>query len=172
MKESNLREKQKQQSHSKIIKAALALFGKQGVQATGIDQIMKKAGLTAGAFYGHFKSKDQLIEEVLWSALPVHKHVGVEQFLDHYLTQAHRDHPEVGCPLASLGSDMARTERKLKARIAKRLDEVIMEKVNRNPSPGARRKALLTLSTAVGALILSRMTGDSELSSEFLSCYR
>jgi len=171
MKHLGLREKQKLQSRQKIMKAAFQLFSKQGITSTGIDEIMKKAGLTAGAFYAHFESKEALIEEVLWSALPNHQHVPIGDFLEHYLTATHRDHPESGCPLGTMGSDLARAGRKLKGRISRRLDEVIQERI-KSSSPKAKKQALAILSTAVGALILSRITQDTELSDEFLSCYR
>lgn len=166
----NSRERQKQQSHAKILKAAATLFGKQGLQATGIDQIMKKAGLTAGAFYAHFDSKDHLIEEVLWSSLPIHQHVPANEFIGFYLSPEHRDHPESACPLATLGSDLARADRHLKVRISKRLDEVIRERI-KTDSPVAKKKALAGLSLAVGAMILSRITKDTELSDAFLKCH-
>ena len=170
MSAQNLREKQKQQSRAKILKAAASLFGKQGLQATGIDQIMKKAGLTAGAFYAHFKSKEELIEEVLWSALPIHQGVAAEDFVAHYLSAEHRDHPESACPLASFGSDLARADRQLKARISKRLNQVIEERIKN--SKMTKSQALAGLSTAVGAMILSRLTKDTELSDAFLRCHK
>lgn len=167
----NLREKQKLQSRAKILKAAGVLFGKQGLQATGIDQIMKKAGLTAGAFYAHFKSKDELIEEVLWSALPWHDEVANRDFVKYYLTADHRDHPESACPLATLGSDLARADRSLKANISKRLNEVILERINRPGSRLTKHQALAGISLAVGAMILARLTKDTELSDAFLRCH-
>ena len=167
----NLREKQKLISRGKILKAASTLFGKHGLQATGIDMIMKRAGLTAGAFYAHFDSKDHLIEEVLWSALPIHQHVPATEFVKYYLSITHRDHPESACPLATLGSDLARADRNLKKRIAERLDSVINERIKNSPSM-SKKKALAGLSLAVGAMILSRITIDSELSVAFLDCYK
>lgn len=167
----NLREKQKTESRKKILDSAAALFRKQGLQATGIDQIMKKAGLTAGAFYAHFKSKDQLVEEVLWRTLPQYQSATPKDFLDLYLSHAHRDYPEKGCPLAMLGSELGRAHKKLKKNISLKLEEVIRERA-KNPSPEVKKKVLKTLSLAVGALILSRMTQDTKLSDEFLDCYR
>lgn len=166
----NQREKQKQQSRAKILKAAGTLFGKNGLQATGIDQIMKKAGLTAGAFYAHFASKEQLIEEVLWSALPWHQHVAADEFVKYYLSADHRDHPESACPLATLGSDLARADRRMKLRISKRLDEVIDDRI-KSGTTMTKKKALAGLSLAVGAMILSRITEDTDLSNAFLRCH-
>lgn len=163
------RQKQKTQSRERILAAAAALFRKQGLQATGIDEIMKKAGLTAGAFYAHFKSKDHLIEEVLWATLPVGQAHPTETFLKSYLSKAHRDHPEKGCPLPTLGSDLARAQKRLKARIAERLREKIRERVG--DSPAATKKAMRTLSMAVGAIILARMTEGTSMSDEFLECF-
>lgn len=170
--EENLRERQKRHSREKILNAACALFGKQGPQATGIDQIMKKAGLTAGAFYAHFESKEDLIEQVLWSALPIHQHVPAENFVDFYLSAEHRDHPEKACPLATLGSDLARADRHMKLRIAKRLNELIDERIKSSGQGMSKQRALAALSLAVGAMILSRITKDTELSDAFLKCHR
>lgn len=168
----NLRDKQKQESRAKILNAAASLFLKQGLHATGIDQIMKRAGLTAGAFYAHFKSKDHLIEECLWRTLPQYQAtVGPEEFLKLYLSRPHRDHPEKGCPLAMIGSDLGRANKRLKKNISSKLDQVIRDRIKDAP-PERRKLALKTLSMAVGALILARMTQDTELSDEFLDCYR
>ena len=166
----NLRERQKRHSREKILKAAMALFGKQGLQATGIDQIMKKAGLTAGAFYAHFESKEDLIEQVLWSALPIHQHVPAEDFVRFYLSKEHRDHPEKACPLATLGSDLARSDRHMKLRIAQRLNVLIDERIQSSSTGMPKKQALAALSLAVGAMILSRITKDTELSNAFLKC--
>lgn len=167
----NSRQMQKIESREKILKAAATLFRKQGLNATGIDQIMAKAGLTAGAFYAHFKSKDHLIEEMLWTVLPMKPDQPINEFVPDYLTEFHRDHPELGCPLATLGSDLARAPKKLKSRISERLNATILNRLPEQ-TPRAKKEALRRISMAVGALILARMTEDTELSDEFLSCYK
>lgn len=171
MEEMNQRQKQKLESRDKILKAAATLFRKQGLNATGIDEIMKKAGLTAGAFYAHFKSKDHLIEAMLWTVLPMKPDQPMKDFVTDYLTEFHRDHPDLGCPLATLGSELARAPKKLKARIAEKLNETISKRTP-DRSPETKKQALKRISLAVGALIMARMTQDTELSDEFLSCYK
>jgi TetR/AcrR family transcriptional repressor of nem operon len=171
MQEPNRRQKQKLESREKILRAAAELFRKRGLNATGIDEIMAKAGLTAGAFYAHFKSKDHLIESMLWTVLPLKPDQPLSRFVPEYLTEFHRDHPELGCPLATLGSDLARAPKKLKGRISERLNETILKRLPEK-SPKAKKEALKRISMAVGALILARMTQDTELSDEFLSCYK
>jgi TetR/AcrR family transcriptional regulator, transcriptional repressor for nem operon len=165
------RELQKQQSREKILKSAATLFRKQGLAATGIDEIMEHAGLTAGAFYAHFKSKDDLIENMLWTVLPMKPDQPIHEFVPGYLTEFHRDHPQLGCPLATLGSELARAPKRLKNRISEKLNETILRRL---PSITAanKKKALRSISMAVGALILARMTEGSELSAEFLNCYK
>lgn len=170
-KKLNSRQMQKIESREKILKAAATLFRKQGLNATGIDQIMAKAGLTAGAFYAHFKSKDHLIEDMLWTVLPMKPDQPIKEFVPDYLTEFHRDHPELGCPLATLGSDLARVPKKLKGRISERLNATILNRLPEQ-TPKAKKEALKRISMAVGALILARMTEDTELSDEFLSCYK
>lgn len=165
------RRRQKQKSHERILKAAAELFRKQGLDATGIDEIMVKAGLTAGAFYAHFKSKDHLIEEAVWSSVPSLMTRNAHEFLRAYLSAAHRDRPDRGCPLATLGSDLARSGRRLRSKSTERLKTVIAGAVT-SPTSEQKRKAMANLSLAVGALILSRITQGTELSDEFLNCYR
>lgn len=167
----NRRQLQKEQSRQKILTAAALLFRKQGINATGIDEIMKKAGLTAGAFYAHFKSKDDLIENMLWTVFPMKPDQPIKQFVPEYLTEFHRDHPQLGCPLATLGSELARMPKKFKQRIAERMNATVVKRLPKL-TPENKRQALKSISLGVGALILARMTEGTELSQEFLNCYK
>src|SRR5690349_5483742 len=116
----NQKEIQKAQSKEKILSAASKLFCTQGFHATGVDQLMEKAGLTAGAFYAHFKSKKALLKESLQFAIRQNRSVLlhgteglkgrklVETILQRYVSAVHRDHPEAGCPLPAVGAELHR----------------------------------------------------------------
>ena len=56
---------QKDTTRQKIIDVAARLFKVNGTDASGVATIMKEAGLTSGAFYAHFASKDSLVEAVI-----------------------------------------------------------------------------------------------------------
>ncbi|MGZ5280239.1 MAG: TetR/AcrR family transcriptional regulator, partial [Pseudobdellovibrionaceae bacterium] len=112
---TSLKARQKQESRQNILNAAAQLFREKGFHATGVDELMEKAGLTAGAFYAHFKSKKELLHEALRYCLEANR--GrllqgtenlkgldfIETVLARYVSELHRDNPKVGCPLPSIG---------------------------------------------------------------------
>lgn len=175
---------QKEESRLRILNVASRLFRKQGLQATGIDQIMAEAGLTAGAFYAHFKSKDDLFENVLEFTLiqmrslllkDTEKLQGAqktEAVMKRYCSTAHRDFPERGCILASLAAELHRGTSKTDKIIAKYIEkwsENIVENLDPALSYGERKSISLQLiSRSVGALILSRMVKETPLSENLL----
>ena len=101
-------------NHERILKAASALFRAKGFDGVGVADIMKKAELTHGGFYGHFSSKDDLAAQASqrsmensaanWqrvvAAAPDRPYAAL---LEHYLTPRHRDEPGRGCAFAALG---------------------------------------------------------------------
>ncbi len=58
------REARKEQTRAAIVRAATKLFSKDGIEATSLDRIAKEIGLTKGAIYSTFESKDELVEAV------------------------------------------------------------------------------------------------------------
>src|SRR3954469_8038444 len=93
------------QTRKRIVTAAAGEFRKSGIVATGLNDLMKAAGLTHGGFYKHFESKDQLVAEACAEA--------VEALIEKvsaagpgagatYPSPRHRDHPADGCPLAAI----------------------------------------------------------------------
>ncbi len=100
-----------------IIDVASKCFRRDGVSAAGIAGIMAEAGLTNGAFYPHFESKEALVREALASALADQQHgldedqrkgLDLEGAIRRYLNRAHLDDPAVGCPSAALLPEIAR----------------------------------------------------------------
>src|ERR1700736_6781567 len=105
-----------------IVAAATQLFRERGVEAVGLNELMKHAGFTQGGFYNHFESKAALVAEVLAAAMaegsariakaakaPVDKSTtALRRYITHYLSQAHRDNIDRGCPVAGFAGDAAR----------------------------------------------------------------
>lgn len=49
-----------QETYARLIKAAVECFAEQGYDATGVAKICRRAGVSKGAFYHHFSSKQKL----------------------------------------------------------------------------------------------------------------
>jgi TetR/AcrR family transcriptional repressor of nem operon len=183
----SLREVQKKKTYNKILQAAGKLFRKKGFAATGVDQIMKAAGLTAGGFYAHFKSKDDLLVAVLTENLSSAKErlsggleslQGVEKvqaMLSAYLSREHRDHPERGCPLPAIASEIHRHGKKPTQAVqiyVQALIKSFASELSEFPEDLREAVALNLVSTAIGGLLLSRICQGNEISDKILMASR
>lgn len=164
-------------TRERIIAAAAAEFRRKGLAGAGLSDLMASAGLTHGGFYRHFESKDELIAEAcaaaidsvatMYAAAPNSGRSGLEAVAARYLSKDHRDGRSRGCPFAALGSELARADNNTRAvateRLLKIVDALAPHFKGMRPD-AAKRKALVALSTMVGALTLSRMMTQTELS--------
>ena len=165
----------KQATRRRIIQAAGRRFKANGIDGSGIAALMADAGLTNGAFYAHFDSKDDLVAcavadqlreqcEMLGAAAP--GHAGVEQILRAYLSVGHRDSPEHGCPSAALLDEIARsaevTRRAYTEGVLSVIDDVAARVAPHDPR-SARVRALSIYALMVGTLQLSRALVDQQL---------
>ena len=165
------------ETRQRILAAAGELFREHGIDATGVDAVMKQAGLTHGGFYLHFASKEALAAEVSecllqaaadrWQAISrsADRDAALETIVWRYLDAEHvgRDH---GCPLTTLGPDVARRAGS-RAAILGALRGMV-DALTRCLPGRKRQRALASLSTMVGAVVLARLTDDPELSQAFL----
>jgi len=170
--------------HEKILKEAARLFRQRGLDGAGVAEIMKAAGLTHGAFYAHFASKEALEAEAVEHAFAqsdnrifaqtVNTRDPKRVFLANYLSAAHRDHSGSGCVIAALGPEIARESatRKPFTRHVKHMIEEMAGRFRWNRKGTARRNAIHLLSAAVGALTLARAVDDPRLSNEILETVR
>ena len=108
---------QKQATRQRIVEAAGRRFKQDGIDGAGVAAVMSDAGLTNGAFYGHFSSKEDLVANVLADQLRAQRHsfdaqpsdrAGLEAFVRSYLSPQHRDQCADGCPSAALLDEIAR----------------------------------------------------------------
>jgi TetR/AcrR family transcriptional repressor of nem operon len=170
-------------TRQRIIKAAAAAFRENGIAGTGLSDLMAAAGLTHGGFYRHFDSKDQivaeactaaaesLVEQLAASASGKSRQRRLKTIVENYLSTAHRDDPADGCPLAALGSEMARGDERTRAAATQallKLVGVVASQFGKTRPDVARRRALVAAATMIGALTMSRMVTDSELSADIL----
>lgn len=158
-----------------IIDVAARKFRNDGVAAAGLAGIMTDAGLTNGAFYTHFSSKDDLVCETLTAALDKMRQrilaADGEGAIRDYLSTRHRDHPETGCPTSALVAEIARLPKKTRAvyteRVAKMFD-LIASRFADGSEQERRRRAMALYGLMIGTLQLSRAICDKKLSDEIL----
>src|SRR5260370_31543005 len=168
------------ETRQRILKAAAAKFRQNGIGATSLSDLMAAAGLTHGGFYRHFDSKDQIVAEACADATESaiatffsnkSPQSGLKARVGKYLSPAHRDDPSAGCPLAALGSEIARCDEKTRGAATQaflELVEIIAAAPGHTRPDVARRRALVAAATMIGALTMSRIVTDSELSAAIL----
>ncbi len=170
----------KQETRQRIIETASRRFKQDGVDGSGIATLMADAGLTNGAFYAHFESKDDLVARVVadelgrqadaLGSLPPTR-ASLRDYVRQYLSPEHRDAPAAGCPSAALLDEIVRCAGPAKQAYtegAERiLDEIASRIAPRDPA-SARSKALGLYTMLVGTLQLSRAVADPQLSAEVL----
>jgi TetR/AcrR family transcriptional repressor of nem operon len=169
----------KEVTHERIVKTAARAIRRSGYGGTGVAEIMKEAGLTHGGFYAHFDSRDGMLAEAADRAgadtvafltrvadeAPPEK--ALEAMLRAYLSKEHLQSTETGCAVAALGSEMPRQAPKVRRAATRRIKEMIDLIARQSPDwgqPGAHERALVTLATALGALVLARAVDDPKLS--------
>ncbi|EHQ07916.1 TetR/AcrR family transcriptional regulator [Leptonema illini] len=169
----------KDQTRKKILEVAGKKFRKDGVGAVGLATLMADAGLTNGAFYAHFKSKEDLLKNVVCSIFDesetslqeIARVNGLESALRAYLSPQHRDNPSQGCPTAALVSEIARHPRATRTIYTKKIEEVLEQLASllAEKDPATRKQTAIALySLLVGAVQLARAVTDKELSDEIM----
>lgn len=171
------------QTRQRIVETAAAEFRRNGINATGLSDLMAAAGLTHGGFYRHFSSKDQLAAEACASAIDAvatwftgptsgERHrSGIEALVAGYLSANHRDNPSEGCPFAALGSELARADKDTRAVATEGMLRIMGLLAQQFPGMRpdlAKRRALAAFATMVGALTLARIVTDPKLSALLL----
>ena len=107
----------KQATRRRIIETACCWFKRDGIDGSGIAALMADAGLTNGAFYAHFASKEDLVATAVADQLREQRasfgdrvpgRAAVDQYVREYLSVQHRDNPADGCPSAALLDEIGR----------------------------------------------------------------
>lgn len=171
----------KAQTREKLLSSSGAIAKRGGFSATGVDGLMKAIGLSGGAFYSHFPSKDDLfsaiVERELSQSLQLlaervdgeDSRAGLQRCLDIYLNMAHVEHPDSGCALPTLGAEIARADLPVREQAEHwigRLQQAWAEIL------GDEQKAWAILCQCVGALLLARMLANPQVQQEVLDASR
>jgi TetR/AcrR family transcriptional repressor of nem operon len=172
----------------RIVAAASEAFRERGVEGTGVDEVMRRAGLTHGGFYAHFRDKTELVAEACAEAFDAAV-VNLERIaaqptaakrarllIDSYLSTRHRDNRGSGCLVVAVGADMARLSGPGRAGYARgfvrHIDRLCAAlRLARDPEENRDRVTHL-MSSLVGALIFARATDDPARSDALLSSSR
>ena len=172
---------QKQATRQRILDAAGRRFKEDGIDSAGVAAVMSDAGLTNGAFYGHFTSKEELVANVLADQLRTQRHSfdahapdrpGLEAFIHSYLSPQHRDQFAEGCPSAALLDEIARRPAATRQVFTDELMGVIDDIASRlDPTDpeAARTDALTIFGMMIGTLQLARALTDRDLSDQLLA---
>jgi TetR/AcrR family transcriptional regulator, transcriptional repressor for nem operon len=167
----------KEATHERIVEAASRAIRRSGYGGTSVPDIMRDAGLTHGGFYAHFDSREAMLAEAadragadsvaklarVASTAPPHR--ALQSMLKLYLSKEHIT--EIVCPVAALGSEMPRQAPEVRRAATSRIKEMIDLVARQSPDwgqPGAHERALVTVSTMIGALLLARAVDDQRLS--------
>ena len=159
-----------------ILAAAGRLFRERGFDPVSVSEVMTAAGLTHGAFYGYFRSKDELVAATLADLLATHRPVGKwAKSAAAYLSSGHREDCAGGCAVAALAGDAGRGPPRTQATMAMGVERMIAHETLSAAGDNEEAKRLAAVgrvAAMVGALILSRAIGEGELSDEVLAATR
>jgi TetR/AcrR family transcriptional regulator, transcriptional repressor for nem operon len=181
------RSERKVKSRDRILESAGTLIREQGISATSVSSVMEGAGMTVGGFYAHFPSKESMVAEALEAALR-ESHAPLTAGLEdksgaevieavsrRYLSRAHRDNPEHGCPIPATAAEVARAQGPARDAFAGEIDSLadqLESKYNEAGVDSSREEALAALSLMVGGLTLARSLAGTPLSDEVLKACR
>jgi TetR/AcrR family transcriptional repressor of nem operon len=171
----------KQATRQRIVEAAGRRFKQDGIDGAGVAAVMSDAGLTNGAFYAHFTSKEDLVANVLADQLRAQRHsvdaeapdrAGFEAFIRSYLSAEHRDQCADGCPSAALLDEIARRPAATRQVFTEELMGVIDDiaaRLDPTDAEAARTDALTVFGMMIGTLQLARALTDRDLSDQLLA---
>jgi TetR/AcrR family transcriptional regulator, transcriptional repressor for nem operon len=177
---------QKAESRQRVLDTAARQIREHGLEALGVADCMRSAGLTHGAFYGHFSSRDALIIAALEQAMTrgqkrvmsraadaaEHSKTPFEAIADAYLHPAHADNPGTGCALCALAGDAVHATADVKALYTthlRRLADQLTQAAGGGDESGSQALGLGVAATIVGAITLARAVDDHELALSILA---
>lgn len=169
----------KEETREKLLASSRAIAKAGGFGTTGVDALMKSIGMTGGAFYNHFPSKQSLFKALVEQEM--HNSVDMlagnaESAPDHvakclrdYLSSFHAMNPDVGCVLPTLGAEIARADPEVR--------EAVEESLKRVQKNWARRiddsdAAWALIAQCVGALVVARAVQSERTRKEVLASSR
>ena len=169
----------KNETRKRILEIAGRRFKRDGIDSSGIAAIMSDAQLTNGAFYAHFKSKEDLVANVVadqmrgWQATlgSSPDRAELEAFVREYLSPHHRDHPETGCPSAALLDEIGRCDKATRRSYTQAMQDfvnMVATRLSPDDPSSARSDAIGLFTILVATLQLARAVTDRAFSDDIL----
>lgn len=181
----NRRTDRKDASHRTILDSAARLVRRRGISGARVADVMKGAGLTVGGFYAHFASKKALIREALrrtGADTRARLFAGLEDkppadraevIVKRYLSAAHRDERDLGCPLPAVVGEIATSAGEHRQVLSDEIDSLAGELAAHLTTTLPRRQvALALIALMVGGLSLARALRGTPLSDEMIRACR
>lgn len=165
----------REQSHHRIVEAASRAVRRHGYAGVGVAEVMKEAGLTHGGFYAHFDSRDALLVEAIEHAGAISSAVLDERIaararetgdalgalIELYLSDEQLVHPEDGCVVAALASEMPRQEEMVRTASVQRVERLVRRIAAALPEGADPALPGVLAGALVGNLQLARIHGDN-----------
>ena len=177
----------KKRTRERILASAGRVFRRTGYAGSGVDAVMREAGLTHGGFYAHFRSKEALFAEAVARALGrtvelMEKDAGDREGMDwlraavrRYLSRTHLEAVEEGCPMPALVSELGRAGDAPREAFEARMLELLADVAEKMP-PGTgldrADRALATVALCVGGVSMARAVKDPILADRILAACR
>ena len=179
-----VKREQADENREALLATASRLFRERGIDGVGVAEIAREAGLTHGALYKHFRSKDDLATEAFTQGLALSREAfrgegtrrkrSVAGYLDYLLSPLNRDEPGASCPMTASASEIGRHGKDISARFAKGFQEkagafeAVMDEAV--PEAERRRLGLAIVAAEIGAIAAARAVAKSDpaLSDEIL----
>jgi TetR/AcrR family transcriptional repressor of nem operon len=176
------------ENRAALVETAARLFRERGIDGVGVAEISKAAGLTHGALYAQFPSKQALVAEALadgmaasqafMTAPKLHGAPTLPDQLNRYLSLDHRDNLAAGCAMAASASEIGRQDEAISARFAVGFEDMVgsleaaLEPTT--PTPHGRARALTIAVAMIGGVAMARAAAKSrpDLSDEIMTAVR
>jgi len=167
-------------THAKIVAVAAKRFRERGLEGIGVADVMKEAGSSAGGFYKHFESRDELVIEALAEAFKdldrwERNAEDLPTLLRFYLGEEHCDCPGEGCAITALAGDVRHASTGIRTIFTQRVKHSLdysADRLEGGDAESRRSRSILLLSAGIGGLSLARAVNDKALSREILAALR
>jgi TetR/AcrR family transcriptional regulator, transcriptional repressor for nem operon len=179
---------QKAKAKEAILQAGAKALRTNGFKGIGVDGLAASAGVTSGAFYSNFSSKEELLKDVIEAYLgnpfidvddgsPAERRQRLKDYLRMYISPHHRGDPAYGCVMPTLSADVSRSDSAVRDVYRQRMAGLI-EKMSRvlgdesqeperhepagpkNEKEETEKKAWTILAMMVGAVLVAQALPD------------
>jgi TetR/AcrR family transcriptional repressor of nem operon len=165
---------QKAKAKETILQAAAPALRKNGFNGIGVDGLAAAAGVTSGAFYSNFPNKEAVLEGVIDACLGkpfvdvsgtvAERREVLRAWLAEYISDYHRENPEVGCVMPTLSADVARASASVREAYERRMTALVakVSTVLGGAEEDRERRAWSLVAVMVGAIGIARAMPDGE----------